>query len=65
MLDESYNSINTAPMKAPKQIKLDWNKLLAFRQQQAKRGTNSPDALSRLRSAMVGAKPGLKPVAPR
>jgi hypothetical protein len=52
-------------MRTAKKVKLDWNKLLAFRQQQSKRGPNSPEALNRLRSSMVGSKPGVKRVASR
>jgi hypothetical protein len=48
------------PMKTAKKIKLDWNKLLAFRQHQNHRGPNSPESLNRLKSAMVGGKIGKK-----
>ena len=48
-------------MKTAKKIKLDWNKLLAFRQHQSERGSNNPDSLNRLKSAMVGGKIGSKP----
>jgi hypothetical protein len=52
-------------MKAPKQIKLDQAKLLGYRKGEAAAPGVDVKTLKRLHSAMVGAKPGIKPASPQ